>query len=318
MLSGTLMFVFLSAAVSYDNAFIFLSLAGTLLLIRLFAKITAKDLLLFLVVLATGSLIKVNFLAMGLGLVAALAVRHFGSYKKIWPTFRGTFLDNKRLNIFLCVVGVVLGLLMVHRYGYNLVAYHTYTPACQQVMPIEDCRSRAQFVRNEMVFGEGRMKPDKDPFEFTYDWLPLIQSRTYGVYAHEELAPLRITSLFLQALAVLAFAAVFRMWSRKDRNLTLVLGVALFYAASVLIDNYLVFLASGRFGFVVHGRYLFAVLPILYLLSNHYILKLFSQVYVRAAFIALVILLFALASLPTYLLRTTPVWYRSDVPAVLR
>lgn len=309
MLSCTLMFVFISASVSYDNLFIFLSLAGILLLIRLLAKITARDLLILGVVLAAGSLVKLNFLALAFAVLAVLAAKLLAARKTLWETLVKSFGDGKRLNVILCLILLGLGLLMAHRYGYNLVKYQALQPACTQVMSLEDCRQNALFARNEMVYGEGRLTPGKDPFEYVYDWVPLIQDRTYGIMAHEEMRPLRITSLWLQALVLLAIAAAIRMWSKKDRLVTIVAGLCAFYVLVVLLDSYGRYLATGRFDFVVHGRYLFGVLPVLYLVGNHYILKLFTNVYARGALLAASLAMFTLASLPSYLVRTTPEWY---------
>ncbi len=309
MLSGTLMFAFIAASVSYDNLFIFLSLAAILLLIRLLAKISARDLLLLAVVLVAGLMVKLNFLALAFAVLAVLAAKLFAGRKTLIKTFVKSFAAGKRLNIALCVVLLALALLAVHRYGYNLVKYHALQPGCTQVMSLEDCRQNALFVRNEMVYGDGRLSPSKDPFEYVYDWVPLIQDRTYGIMAHEELRPLRITSLWLQALILLAFVALVRAWNKKDRQLTILAGICAFYVLVVLLDNYGRYLATGRFDFVVHGRYLFGVLPILYLISSFYILKFVSNIYARGAFLAVSLVMFLLASLPTYLARTTPEWY---------
>ncbi len=309
MLSGTLMFAFIAASVTYDNLFIFLSLAAILLLIRLLSKIAARDLLLLAVVLAAGSLVKLNFLALAFAVLAVLAARLFAQRKTLRKNLVKTFGAGKRLNAVLCVVLLALGLLVIHRYGYNLVKYHALQPGCAQVMTLKDCRQNALFVRNEMVYGEARLTPGKDPFEYVYDWVPLIQDRTYGIMAHEEMRPLRITSLWVQALILLAFVAAVRMWSKNDRRITIIAGICAFYILVVLLDSYGRYLATGRFDFVVHGRYLFGVLPVLYLISNHYIFKLVTNIYTRGALLAISLVMFVLAGLPTYLVRTTPEWY---------
>ncbi len=316
MLSGTLMFTFIAASVSYDNLFIFLSLAALLLLLQLLSKLTATRLLLMAMVLAAGALVKVNFLALAFAVLVVLGVRLYAARKTLGTIFTKSFGDNKRLNIVLCVILLGLGLLIAQRYGYNLVKYHALQPSCTQVQSLEDCRRNALFVRNEMVFGEGRLTPSKDPFEYVYDWVPLIQNRTYGIFAHEELTPFRITSLWLQALVLLAFVAIFRMWRKTDKHITILIGVCAFYILALLLENYHLYLASGRFDFVVHGRYLFGMLPVLYLVSNHYIFKLVANVYARGALLAISLVMFVLASLPTYLIKTNSTWYM-DRPADL-
>jgi hypothetical protein len=317
MLAGTLMFVFVSASVSYDNLFIFLSLASVWLLLKLLHKVTARQALLLLVTVAAGSLVKVNFLPIAVAVLVILTVRYRRSFKAVWADVASSFGRTRWLNISLCVVLAALTFLIVHRYGYNLVKYQAYAPSCTQVQSVEACRSNALFVRNEMVFGSGRLNASKDPIEYAYDWVPLIQNRTYGVFAHETLVPIKITRAWLQVLVVVAVIAVIRMWRKQDRLITLVLGLALFYTAVLMAENYRIYLGSGRFDFAVHGRYLFAVLPLLYLVSNHYILRLFKNVYAQAAFIVVVIGMFFLASLPTYLSQTNPEWYRPSAAETL-
>lgn len=316
MLSGTLMFVFLFASVSYDNALIFLSLASVLLLLKLLVKPRARHLLLLLICLAAGSLIKVLFLPLALAVVVVLAAKYRHSARRAWQAVRASFADRKRLNLFFGIVLLLLTLLVVQRYGYNLVKYQSLAPSCTKVMSLEECRQNAVFARNEAVYVDNHPVPNKDPFEYVYDYVPLVQNRTYGIFAHEELEPLRITRVWLQVLVLLAVVAVARFGSWRDRPLNVVLGVSLFYAAVVLAESYLTFLASGRFGFAVHGRYLFAVLPLLYLVSNHYIDRLLKNVYLKSVFIGLSLLLFVLAGLPTYLARINAGWYRSNVGSV--
>lgn len=317
MLSGTLMFVFLFAAVSYDNALIFLSLAGVLLVLKLLAKPTARYLLLLLICLAAGSLIKILFLPLVVAVAVVLTVRYRRSAKPAWRAVRASFGDGKRLNILLGVVLLLLTLLVAQRYGYNLVKYQSLAPSCPKVMSLEECRQNAVFARNEVVYADNHPVPNKDPFEYLYDYVPLVQNRTYGIFAHEELEPLRITRVWLQVVVLLAVVAVVRLWSRRDRLLNVVLWIGLFYALVVLVESYLTFLASGRFGFAVHGRYLFAVLPLLYLVSNHYVDKLLKNAYLKGAFVGLSLLLFVLAGLPTYIMRANADWYRSNVSSVV-
>jgi len=308
MLVNTLMFVFLSAAVSYDNLFIFLSLATILFLLRLLKGVTAYRFLLFGVAMAAGSLIKVNFLPVAFICLAVLIFRYRNRFSTIWPALSHSFMARKRLNSILGIVLGVLTILVIQRYGYNVLKYHTYAPSCPQVQTLQECRRSPLFVRNEHI-SRTPLRATKDPFEYVYDWVPLIQARTYGIFAHRELPALKLILAWSQILIVLGVVAIARVWRREDKLLTLTLGISLFYVAIVLLENYGAYTSSGRFGFALHGRYLFAVLPLLYVLGNHYTLKLLRDNYTKTLFLAVTIAVFFAASLPTFIYKSSELWY---------
>jgi len=318
MAANTLMLVFLAGSVSYDNLFIVLSLSSILLAIRLFNKITATHLLLLVACLAAGSLVKINFLPLAAALMIILAVRYHQSYKSVWAAFQKTFAAHRRVNMALCVLVAFLSVLVLHRYGYNVVKYRTYAPACTQVQSLEQCRQHALFVRNETVLGRDHPKPDKDPFEYVYDWIPLIQDRTFGIYGHQDFTPIRIVRASIQILIVLAAAAVIRAWRKKDRLFSLLIGISLFYTFMLLLENYDIYTRSGRMGFVVHGRHMLAVLPVLYIIGNHYMLKVASNLYVKTGLVLMIIAIFAASSLPTYAIKANKTWLNPPSARLLR
>jgi hypothetical protein len=312
MLANTLMFVFLAGSINYDNLFILVSLATIFLFIKLYKQFSVTTTLLLVSCLLGGSMVKVNFLPIAFFVVIVLVARYFREVPKILSTFVPTFLKAKRLNSLILILITLLGGLFVQRYAANLVSYGTYAPSCEQVRSIEDCRKNSLFKRNEYVRGEGRKKATMNLPQYVVYWADLMKDRIYGVFTSGDrnIAPNKYAVLWLFLLAVAWIVAVIRLVSRKDGLLLLVLGVGVFYAVMLLHENYSIYQGTGRPSLALQGRYALVVLPLLYLVGNHYLEKLLKNVRLVALFAVVTIVLFALSSLPTFLRRSTPMWYQ--------
>ncbi len=309
MLSNTLMFVFIFGSISYDSLFIFLSLTGIFLTLNLVQKINARYLLLLILTIATGLLTKVNFLPMAAIILVTLLVNYYSKVPEVLKEFKISFKLDKKINVIVCFLIGLVGILLVQRYAVNLIQYKSFQPDCSKLRSIENCRQSALYKRNEQVFGPDRQPANLSFLGYGVSWLVLMQERTFGIFAHEQFNPSKIVTIWLFVVVAIGSVAAVRLWSKKDQKLSVALFIAFAYTAVLFLTNYRTYLASGRRGFTVHGRYLFGILPIFYLALNYYTFKFFKSDFIKSCYIILTIVIFILASLPTYLHKTSPDWY---------
>lgn len=308
MLSNTLMFVFLFGSVNYDNLFIFLSIAGVYVLLLIRRNLSAKRLLVFVAIILAGLLVKINFLPIAFILSMIAAFILIRSRVNIVDRLRKSFAKDRRLNIFLSLTILTLGILFTHRYVANAVRYQTFAPECQQVQTLDYCRKSALFVRNEQVFGDGRKDAPKGLLSYSVEWSRLMMQRTYGVYAHEKMSPNRFVASGIILVLIVGVISFIRLWRRNDTSINILLLVTSFYMLALFAENFRTYKSSGILQLAVHGRYAFAVLPFVYLILTNYTFKLLRNNVVRVLFVILLLALFALSSLPTYLRKSSPEW----------
>ncbi|MDQ3065380.1 MAG: DUF2142 domain-containing protein [bacterium] len=309
MLSNTLMFVFLSSSINYDNLFITLSLVCVLFLLRLLKELKPLDLLIFCNVIVAGSLVKINFLPIAAVCVFILLWTYRTKLYEIGSTFLK--LNYKHFSVFpMIFILIVLIIFAVHKYGYNIVTYQSISPRCDEINLIEYCRQNAVFARNERIALDAKRTPTKDSFEYFFDWVPLMFERTYGIFSHQIMLPNQFIFKYIHVYVILAFFAFARLYSRKENSMTIILIILLFNLSLIFMESLSTYTNSGRFGFATQGRYLFGVLPLIYIAANYYILELLDMnIKIKGAFVLISLLIFSVSSLPTYLLFSDVTWY---------
>ncbi len=300
MLVNTLMFVYLSASANYDNSMILLCLIGIYLFIDLWSKLKASTILGFTTAILLGCLTNINFLPFAFALVVVLIARYVTRLPLVWQTLRQTFKLNRRLNIGLSILVIILGGLMIQRFGVNAVRYSSLNPACEKVRPINDCRQSALYTRNEYLYSHKHHIPDRRIQAFAVTWAHLMEIRTYGEFSKSSFPPNRIIPVLMVSVVSIFTFALVRMWRAKDIMLSILLFICLFYLAVLLRENYDTYIKTGRI-IALQGRYAFTVLPVLYLIINRYNLEFSKKVWLRALYVIAVVLVFAVSSLPTYL-----------------
>lgn len=318
MICNTLMFVFLSAGVSYDNLFILISLLVILFFLKLLKKPSPTNILFFCVLLLFGSLIKVTFLPIGFITSVILLLtyrRSLGKNLFSYPTYR--LATHTRVNKILIVVAVGLLLLVTHRYALNVIRYKNYTPSCLQVQTYEQCSQNRLFTRNERVFGSDRRTAEKGLVEYLPVWSFLIQERTFGISSHKSILPTKSILIVTSILILLYVVAISRYFRRsEDKKIGFLLLITGFYLAILVLENYSIYTASGRVTFVVHGRYTFAVLPIVFLLGNYYLAQLFSKKTSLACLVLIILPVFLYSSLPSYINKTNAEWHTNKLQPI--
>ncbi len=309
MLSSTLMFVFIFSSISYDNLFIMLSIAGVYLLLSIERSITVTRLLLFSIVIISGMLVKINFLPIAFIL---LLVFLFQSARKM-PTFakkiKKTFNTNKLMNYGLLLITVLLGLLFLQRYALNVVQYHKFAPDCQQVLDIEYCRQNSLFQRTELFEGKGKRPINQGIMSYSAGWSKLMVQRTFGLFAHKRFPAGKIITIWAIFMFSISTVGFIRLWKPSDRKINILLVISVFYLCVLLLENFSTYTSTGIPQLAIHGRYAFCILPLLFLIGNHYTLRLLRNNLLRSIYLITTIIVFALSCLPVYFQESSVDWY---------
>lgn len=282
-LSNTLMFVFLSGSVSYDNLANLFSIASIYFLIRHLKEKKSSSLILWLIAITAGLLTKLT--------LAPLVLIEF--VLLIWEYFKNRKLPkitklrkSHYAGILLVVLFIVLNIIV---YGVNIFRFKSLTPSCIQVLTHEECSKNALYLREltvertDIYSKSGLLEVfDKrlSPYEYVFDWVLSMASRTYGVFGHRSYA----ISNWLASLYVVYFGGIFllgvRKFKKEDKTLNSLVIIAAFYITFVLFfHNYLNYLKTGRYLLALQGRYLFPVLPVFYVASIAFVEKVKNKIF---------------------------------------
>jgi len=312
MLANTLMFVFLSASISYDNLFIPLSLLVIYLLLRLLDKVAIPHLLLFLTAIMAGMLVKISFLPIAFGCVVVLGVLRYKELLKT-PKQLLTFCKSEpKLAILLFAPLFIMLLFTAQKFAYNLTTYHDITPACNVVNTEQQCRQNAIYTRNLNLKESHPPVPTLNGLEYTASWISMMKERTFGILAHKNANSTALIDVWSQVLIVLIPLAVIRKFKRSDRQIFIILLLLGFYGVILLLKNHETLQRTGIIGLAVQGRYMFAFLPLVYIIGNYYIFKLLRNKIAQLVYITATTVVFITASLPSYVVVTDAAWYTNN------
>lgn len=293
LLTNTLMFVFLSAGVSYDNLanlFSFISL-------YFFARVVhGKDYVLnslgWILFICLGTLVKYPILPLALAMAVAWIIYTVLKRASIFPMY----IKSPKL----AVLGLVTALAIAGNlaiYGVNLLVYQSITPACADLFDKDLCalspysaRYREIALDHKMTILESVQLGYPDPLEYViYSWIPNMLYRIYGILAHLSYFPGYIIT-FYQLLFFWYLLLFFRYWKQPSFAIYSLLGIFLFYSFILLYQNYSSELVYGFKQIAMQGRYLFPVIGAVYVLIGY----LFSIIQNRTLRLATLIITLAL------------------------
>ncbi len=310
MLANTLMFVFLSSSINYDNLFVLISLATTLALLFLAEKISLMRLQLLIVCILSGLLTKINFIP--------IAVISFFIFIYLYFQKRST--SNKILiknikkmtfiHYLLFFIIALLSLVFVQRYVFNIIEYKNFQPKCTQVLTLEQCRQNGIYFRGEQLNNASPPSAPISNFEYVSTWILLNQERTYGIFGHKVSSGTALITIWAQLLLIGGVLVIARNFSRKDPiGLKILLVISIFYIIILINQNQGTYQSNGNLGLALQGRYLFSVLPILYILSNYYLLRSLKKQVLRVSYSLITFTIFLSAGLPSYIYITNSSWH---------
>jgi len=312
MLTNTLMFVFLSGGVNYDNLVNLLCFAGVFFLVRVLnGKPFYPNSLGWLISMTAGALVKVT--ALPLAAVTGLVWLAFALRCRRGINFRPVV--DWKLAASLAAAAVLLAL-NLSLWGGNIIRYRSLTPACRLVLTEEQCRENAVVRREDRILLPVKLTLQdilrggsgiSDPAEWFFDyWIPTILTKIYGVMGHKTYYPDLIVT-FYRLLYLGVFLAAVRYWQRPSFALGGLAALALFYIPVLAWTNYTSELQTGFRHVAIQGRYIFPIIGVIYVLMVYSIFKIPSR-WVRGAAIALAAALFAWGSPPAAMLQSRPAW----------
>jgi len=305
LVTNTLMFTGIGAAVSYDNAANLLAAASLLAFTRLGRSASVLSVLAFAAPLLAGCLTKRTFLP----LAALFALLFLWRHWRELPELRRSLLRELRrpLPLVMAFVVVVLVGFDLQIYAGNLMRYGRLTPDFDQVVGVEnavrnrifardyiadlhrsgqinleEARRMAQAVPNRgdrvatMQLLDAAVLPESSragPLPYAFEWSRSMLGSALGYLGHRG-AGRSLSSLYAYA-ALFGTAAIFflRALLRGGARRTMIDAAVLTVGnASILLwlVHYPTCLRTGYFVLALQGRYLFPViLPIYGLLVHH-------------------------------------------------
>ena len=273
-MTNTLMFSFLSAAVSYDNLLNLAAAAAIYYLLAFFKERSGSLLALSLICQLVGSLVKVTFLPLLLLLGVLLLMHEFRHLRSlpgaILPWFKSA---GRRGTALACAVAVLL-VLNLQLYGGNYLRYGSLNPDMQTVLSREAAMQNRIEARNMIfeLFKSGQVSRDRalqmteqiktsdrndavtlilnyedslkgkgeeslTPLQYLCMWFLNMTGTVYGIKAHQympENGPM--LGAFLALLPLSAVALMVR-WRPREEGAWLaasLVAIAGFYAFFIL------------------------------------------------------------------------------------
>ena len=291
-LSNTLMFVFMSGGISYDNLMNLASMAAIYHLVSLFKK---EDFLhhtmLTGIWVIIGALTKEQFLLMTLIIFLAwlyFIIRNLKNIKLVFNRSNIVFSV-----IFIMGLGLFLGL-----YGVNFIRYGKTTPSCYQVKDKSFCGAfsyRSEFYSNieYQWLWFRRDEFPHNPISYAFEfWINKMIQSTWGILSHVRFIPKLSTALH-SALVLLTFFCVARFWKLKQKAANVLIYVLLSFVCYMFFFNYKQDIEYQFQHYAVSGRYLFPSIGAFFALMIYYFLKIRSVTVKRSVIILVIIINFS-------------------------
>ena len=272
LLASTLMFIFLAAAVSYDNLANLLCFISLIYLVRLlkgqpFFPNAFRSATWALI----GTLVKYPIVPFAFFVILAILFFALRNRKQIFVDVAiKKQLVNKTFIIFLLAF---IGFLSI--YGYNLLAYQSLTPRCEEILNQQQCALSLYAQRYEEIalpqklsvmqaISEGR----PDPITYVVNqWFDVLLSRTYGIFGHLQYYPSH-SLIFFKVWWMIIFVLVIQNWAKGTKAVGYLAGILLAYTGVLIVISYNSELVYGFRHIALHGRYYFPVIGIAYVLAT--------------------------------------------------
>jgi hypothetical protein len=345
LLTNTLMFTGIGAAVSYDNAANLLAAAAFYYAACLLRDRKPETLAALVLCVGLGCLTKRSFLPLAVligAMIGTAVVLHEREQLRKW---RLQLRDLGR-PLYAAVVVVVLanGLL----YGSNLLRFGKLVPGFEQVVGVEAARANRIFARDYILDGyrEGRLgfnealtatreihhPADRDSTRgllvatrkrlhsdpdwrlgltsYAFWWGRIMLDRAMGYFGHQVIFPFSWVRSAFVVVMLMAIGFSAGAWRQTAAPLIRPFAlIAVGYAGVLmLLVNHPTYIEKGILDAGVQGRYLF---PVWVPMMGFIAVALCEDAPKRlgGSLAILTGALFLYSDLPSFLLRTTPVWF---------
>jgi len=285
LLTNTSMFVFLAGGVNDDNLVHLACIAALYFMARI---LNQRDFITnsisIMIALAVSTLIKHRVFPFVFAVVVVWMIYILINRKKILP-----LKFNKLRVLFLgsILLMLIFGNLAV--YGYNLLEYGSYLPACTKILTEEQCDLRIFYYQQRppeflIAFTTGwqtKMSitesielgyPGPIKYFFT-DFILFLFARHFGILGHRLFISPIATFLHIGLFFWMILVAIiyYRDFSPKIIS---ILGIFLFYSLTLFIYIYNFELKLKFNHSFIQSRYMFSVIDIAYVLAAKILLSL--------------------------------------------
>jgi 4-amino-4-deoxy-L-arabinose transferase-like glycosyltransferase len=305
-LSNTLMFVFISGGVNYDNLMNLASMAAIYHLTNIYKhEDFVRNTSLMGLWLSLAALTKKQSLLLAFLLFVVWMIYIIRNFKQIRLNFNKT----NRMIVGLLIIGIALFLGL---YGINYIRYSSLTPGCRTIKPSEVCtrfagRSGDYSPVNYHNLWFNRNYFPENPFYYLLNfWFPHFLKSTWGIISHNTFAPMLSTALH-GVLIIWGFLCIARYWKKEDKLQSALLIILAAYLLYLFIMNYNTELQTNFLHYGIQGRYAFPVVGIFIALVLDYFLKIRSAT-IKQLTLSLAIILYFAGGLGVFLFRYAEVF----------
>jgi len=282
ILSGSMMFSALAGSVNYDNGVFALASASSYLLYVHIKKPTLKRLVV-LFILSCMILMSKNAAIIFVIPVMLMAIFCFAAKTKRRGIFTVVKKDTvkmlkSRTGKAIAALVVLLVVITLESYGGNLVRYGQIKAGCVARYNLETCENYSWFYQRSQAMRNSGNQYDGDKLKFIDSWSDAMFKGVYGFVGHGRISHHEMVEPV--AMAILAIAMLGFIRKADSRNLKKLLPFIIIsgvYFMSLILFNFNTYRNLGGVLVAVQGRYLFPVLPLIYILMLYYIKALFGK-----------------------------------------
>jgi hypothetical protein len=313
LLTNTLMFVFLSGGVNYDNLANLCVFASIYFLLRVLnRKPFYENSLYWLISISAGGLTERK--ALPLAFISGVVWLLFVLKNRLQIEFPPKWSWQR---VGLLVVVILLFSLNFSIWGINLIRYRAFTPACTVILTEEQClrsalerREQVIYLPNKVTYKEIMNGAYPDPLHYLLDFWGLSMLRQiYGIMGHKAYIPEFIITFYRLSLIWVAATAI-RYWRNfPSSQIGSLMVIFLFHFITLFSRNYDTELMTGFKHIAIQGRYLFPVIGAAYVLLVYYVSQIQSTI-LRRVTVLCIILLFLWGGPAFLLLDLPPVFSR--------
>ena len=272
LLTNTLMFVFLSAGVNYDNLANLFSMASLYFLVRVLkGKRFMSNSLMWILLIGLGTLTKYTILPLALAMTITWVIHMIIRRRTIFPL---KFSGWKTVMLIIIVLFVLVGNILI--YGVNILQYQSITPPCREILLEAQCEISPYEKRSEAIANNPKMTVEESIAEgfpspqryAAVDWVKNMLLRTFGMIGHKSYFPLTLIAYYqVLVYGMLVLGLINLLHYRKIPYIPIILLlISAFYAAILLYQNYQSELLYDFQHIAMQGRYIFPVIGLLYIL----------------------------------------------------
>jgi hypothetical protein len=304
-LSNTLMFVFVSGGINYDNLMNLASMASLFYLVNIYkGENFLKNTALTGIWVVIGSLAKEQFLLLALIIFIAWLYYVLNNLKSIRPDF-------SKVNIVFILIFIGFLVLFISLFGMNIIRYSRVTPICGQIKPSEQCGAFSQrwayyepYDLRALWFFRDSI-PNFIEYAFSF-WLYKMAQSIWGILSHNTFVPMFSVALH-SVMALWGFACLIRYWKPKHEIASMLIFILSSYVIYVLLMIYRTDVNFSFQHYGVTGRYLSPIYGVLITLMLYYFLKI-RPIFLKRLTLTLSIMLYFTGGFWIYISRYAEVF----------